>query len=155
MSTKPLTCPWCQSSNLPHKLALRGGRCRTCSHRVQDGLDYLRTQAKARRAAKTKKAKRAVRVAAQASPAYRQMRAAEQAARRARRAERAYATAWQRMRLAVDEHELKGVVSAARALAQADQTLTRAQRTLTALQAQHPAPEPATGHRAIILPDTV
>lgn len=150
MSTStPYRCPWCRATNLPAKLAARGGRCRTCGRNVAAGLQWLRDQDAAKRKAKTKTAKRAIRKAERATPEYQQMRKAAQTSRAVLQAERAYTLAWSRIRLTVDEHDLAGVLAAARMLARANRKLNAAQRAFTQQQVQV-VPK---GRTVILVPD--
>jgi hypothetical protein len=145
----PSRCPWCQATNLPAKLAARHGRCRTCGHDVAAGLKWLRDQRAAKTKAKTKAAKREIRKTERATPEYQQMRKAAQTSRAVLQAERAYTLAWSRIRLTVDEHDLAGVLAAARTLARANRRLNAAQRAFTQQQVQVTPPS----RTVILVPD--
>ena len=154
MSTKRyVECPWCHVTNLRDKLALRGGRCRSCQHHVQSGIDYLARQRQQQRALRTKAERRAARKQQRASADFRTMQRLRRLSTRVSRAKAALTRAWSRVSVAVDEHDLQDVVTAARRLQLADQSLRRAQRALEALREKTPVPPSATDARAIILPD--
>jgi len=151
MSTRVLTCPWCHATNLQGKLAARRGRCRTCGHDVQAGLQYLRDRRKARRQAKTQAARAALRRDERQRPEYITAQRLKRLHRQQQAAQRAHAAAWQRLRLAVDEHDEQAVATAAQALRRASRHLAQVDRALVRVRAQTP-PE-ATPVRVVILPD--
>ena len=149
MSTKVVRCPWCRTTNLAAKLATRRGRCRQCGHDVNAGLAYLKTQARQRSQAKTKRERARVRAEQRARPEFKAMEARKRWSRRYHRADLARVAAWERVTLAANEQDLRGVVAGTRALQRADRAMQTALRALQ--RTQGPAPAPG-GARAVILP---
>ena len=113
-------------------------------------IALMREQAKQRRQARTKAERAAIKRQERARPDYRVQQERLKASRAYKRADHAHASAWERLALAANEQDMRGVVAGTRAVQRADRAM---QKALRVLQRDHTAALPTTGARAIILPE--
>lgn len=114
------------------------------------GLAYLREQARKRRQATTKAERAALKREERSRPEYKAMAQRKQVSRAYHRADLAKIAAWERLTLAANEQDLRGVVAGTRAVSRADRAM---QKALRVLQRDSSAAPLTTGARAIILPE--